>query len=66
MEDAELAHLALLLTVLFVSPALGPPFPPLQTLSTDPESGQQSRAALLSLGRHCWTPVLFFPAEPRL
>lgn len=40
-KNAELAHLALLLSVLFVSPALGPPFPPLQALSTDPESGQQ-------------------------
>lgn len=40
-KNLELAHLALLLTVLFVSPALGPPFPHLQALSTDPESGQQ-------------------------
>lgn len=38
-KNAELAHLVLLLTVLFVSPALGPPFPHLQALSTDPESG---------------------------
>ena len=67
-KNAELAHLVLLLTVLFVSPALGPPFPHLQKLwALIQNQGQQlAGCTFLSprqtlLGAHS-----VLPDEPRL